>query len=46
MPRIDWVDVQRGDQKKSTNRRSSQRRRKDQSNIIEVNDYGLIGVGA
>ena len=32
MPRIDWVDVQRGDQKKSTNRRSSQRLRKDQSN--------------
>ena len=32
MPRIDWVGVQRGDQKKSTNRQSSQRRRKDQSN--------------
>ncbi len=32
MPRIDWVGVQRGDQKKSINRQSSQRRRKDQSN--------------
>jgi len=32
MPRIDWIGVQSGDQKKSTNHQSSQRHRKDQSN--------------
>ncbi len=32
MPRIVWVGVQRGNQKKSTNRQNSQRRSKDQSN--------------